>query len=356
MKRPAAELSAVVVAVLALTVGLVAFTRPHDPLLPSHPQGWVVAPTAKPTPRPYPPSGKVFLGVETNLGPYDFTAADAFAAATAHRPAVLQFTQGWAQDKFDAGRLDAIVARHMLPIISWEPWDYRKRTDNGDQAAYRLSTIINGTYDDYIRSWATGIAGLSYPVVIRFAHEMNGFWYPWCESSNGNRPGQYVQAWRHVHDIFMAAGATNVSWMWSPNVTYPGAAPLARLYPGDSYVDWVGLSGYYGTAGREKYISFDEIFSKTLTELARFTHKPVVIAETGATNATGQQARWIKEMFKALPRHPQIIGVIWFEANKEIDWRIASAPAAASAYATGAAASRYDAPWGALGVPRAILG
>ena len=98
---------------------------------------------------------------------------------------------------------------------------------SGDQPAYRLAAIIDGTYDAYIRSWATGMAALPYPVVIRFAHEMNGFWYPWCEQSNGNRPGDYVAAWRHVHDLFADAGAHNVTWLWSPNVTYPGAAPLA---------------------------------------------------------------------------------------------------------------------------------
>jgi beta-mannanase len=352
-RHPVAQLSAVIVAVVAATVGLVALTRPDNPPLPGHPAGWVAAPTVKPSPRPYPPTGKVFLGVETNLGPYDFTAVNAFVTATGRRPATLQFTQGWAQDRFDAGRLDAIVAKHMLPIIAWEPWDYRKANDTGDQAAYRLSAITNGTYDDYIRSWATGIAALPYPVMIRFAHEMNGFWYPWCESSNRNRPGDYVKAWRHVHDLFVAAGASNVSWMWSPNVTYAGATPLAELYPGDSYVDWIGLSGYYGTGGRKQYISFDKIFSSTLTELATFAHKPVVIAETGATNATGQQAQWISAMFAALPAHPEVIGVIWFEATKEIDWRIAGAPAAARAYAAGAADPRYDAPWDALGVPRA---
>jgi beta-mannanase len=196
------------------------------------------------------------------------------------------------------------------------------------------------------------MAALGYPVVIRFAHEMNGNWYPWCEQSNGNKPGDYVRAWRHVHDLFTAAGAKNVYWMWSPNVTYTGAKPLSSYYPGDSYVDWVGLSGYYGTAGRQKYISFDQIFDATLTELATFTHKPVVIAETGATNVTGQRVRWIRDMFAQLPHHPEVIGLIWFEATKEIDWRIAAAPDAATAFGQGAADPRYRTPWSIAGTPR----
>src|SRR5262249_37398206 len=163
----------------------------------------------------------------------------------------------------------------MLPIVAWEPWDY---THGVNQPAYRLSAIYGGHYDTYIRSWATGIAALRIPIVMRFAHEMNGSWYPWCEQSNGNRPGDYIRAARHVHEIFTAAGARNVTWMWSPNVTYPGARPLSSLYPGDSYVDWIGLSGYYGTGGVTAYRSFNSIFAGTLTELGTFSLKPVVIA------------------------------------------------------------------------------
>jgi len=280
---------------------------------------------------------------------------DAFTAATRYQPSVLQFSQGWAHDEFDAARVDAVARRGMLPVVSWEPWDYTatgRAASSGEQPAYRLSAIVDGRYDSYIRSWAEGVAALPYPVAIRFAHEMNGFWYPWCERSNGNHPGDYVKAWRHVHDLFAAAGAHNVTWLWSPNVTYSGATPLAGLYPGDAYVDWIGLSGYYGTAGRESYISFDQIFSATLAEVNRLTRKPIVVTETGATNATGQQARWITEMFTRLPAHPEVIGVVWFETKKELDWRIATVPAAAAAFAAGAADPRYRAPWAPNAVPR----
>jgi hypothetical protein len=355
MNRPATKLAALVVAVLTASGGLVALTLPDNRPLPIHPDGWSVAgetPLAYVPPKPFPPKGKAFLGLQTNLGPYDFSAVDAFRTVTGHEPSVLQFSQGWAEDKFDTSRFNAIAEQGMMPIVSWEPWNFREDTGDGYQPAYQLSAIAGGVYDDYVRSWATGMAALPYPVVIRFAHEMNGFWYPWCEQSNGNQPGDYVRAWQHVHDIFNAAGADNVTWLWSPNVTFPGADPLSRYYPGDSYVDWIGLSGYYGTGGRQSYISFDEIFAATLAELASFTHKPVIIAETGATDATGQRARWVEEMFRQLPQHPEVIGMIWFEATKELDWRLASSPGAAAAYAAAADDPRYDVAWTPAGKPR----
>jgi len=348
---------ALVTAVIAASSALVGCGSP-DPLPPARtPPPAPQSPSAPPAPpEPFPPAGKVFLGLQTNLGPFDFAPVDAFNTATKHETSVLQFSQGWAADQFNRASFDSITARNMLPILSWEPWDYTARgkaASSGDQPAYRLSAIISGKYDGYIRSWAEGIAGLPYPVVVRFAHEMNGFWYPWCEQSNGNRRGDYIKAWRHVHDIFTAADAENVSWLWSPNVTYPSASPLKNLYPGDQYVDWIGLSGYYGTEGHEGYVPFDAIFRGTFAELKTFTSKPVVITETGATNASRQQARWIKEMFAQLPRYPNVIGVIWFETVKEIDWRIATVPASAAAFAAGAAAPRYDAPWRPNHVPRA---
>jgi beta-mannanase len=304
-----------------------------------------------PPPEPFPPPGKVFLGINTNAGAYDFGALDAFIQATGTRPAAMQFTQGWANDRFDRGVFDRIVARQMLPILSWEPWDYQNRGESQDQPDYRLAAIIDGRYDEYIRSWANGITALRYPVVIRFAHEMNGFWYPWCEQSNHNQPGDYVKAWRHVHQIVQEAHATNVTWLWSPNVSYTNSTPLQRLYPGDEYVDWIGLSGYYGTAGVKNYVSFDRIFSRTFNELAAITDKPIVITETGATNANGERERWIREMFQQLPNHPNVVGVIWFEAVKEIDWRLASTSAAAKAFGENASQSRYQTPWTTHSIP-----
>ncbi len=304
-----------------------------------------------PPPEPFPAPGKVFLGINTNAGGYDFAALDAFVQATGTQPSAMQFTQGWGHNQFDRGLFDRIAARHMLPIVSWEPWNYDTRGESQDQPDYRLANIIDGRFDDYIRSWAKGMAALPYPVVIRFAHEMNGFWYPWCEQSNGNAKGDYVKAWRHVHDVVNEAKPRNISWLWSPNVSYTNSTPLKALYPGDEYVDWIGLSGYYGTAGTKNYRSFDHIFTGTFNELATFTNKPIVITETGATDAIGRREQWVREMFSELPHHPNVIGVIWFEAVKEIDWRLASTPDAAQAFGENASQARYQTPWNTYSIP-----
>lgn len=85
-----------------------------------------------------------------------------------------------------------------MPIVAWEPWDFSNKPQSdklrGAQPRYRLSRIIDGSFDSYIRSWARGVRALDYTIGLRFAHEMNGYWYPWAEQANGNQPGQYVHA------------------------------------------------------------------------------------------------------------------------------------------------------------------
>jgi hypothetical protein len=150
---------------------------------------------------------------------------------------------------------------------------------------------------------------------------------------------------RHVHDVFTAAGVTNVVWIWSPNITYDTKNSLDELYPGDDYVDWLGLSGYYGTAGTTSYRKPESVFDATLTQLRTFTRKPLVLTETGATDVTGQKAQWIRDLAAYLPKHPDIIGFIWYEAIRETDWKIATSPEAGKAFAALAADPRYDVTW-----------
>lgn len=297
----------------------------------------------------FPAPGKKFVGIMTNGGPYNFSQLDRFTRAVGHPPSVYEFAQGWAVNQFDRSAIDNVAARGMLPLISWEPWDYQDQSKaaslGGIQPAYSLSHIIDGDYDSYIRSWAEGVKSLPYIIAIRFAHEMNGNWYPWGIFTNGNTVDEYVTAWRHVHDIFTRIGADNVIWVWSPNIIYNDVTNLAKLYPGNNYVNWIGLSGYYGTPGMMQYKSFNATFDNTIAKIRRFTDKPLVITETAATNVDGLMARWITQMFQQLPAHADIIGVIWFEGDTVTDWQVADNPAAAAAFRAGFRSSLYRVAW-----------
>src|SRR5205823_10852101 len=125
----------------------------------------------------------------------------------------------------DAGLLDRIRAYGAVPLVTWEPWDWQKGLAQPD---FALARISGGAFDDYARAWAAAAKQWGRPLYVRFAPEMNGDWRPWSERVNGNHPGDFVAAWRHLHDLFAAAGASNVRWVWSPNVVYPGSIPLSR--------------------------------------------------------------------------------------------------------------------------------
>ena len=128
-------------------------------------------------------------------------------------------------------------------MVDWRSWDYTV-TPIYNQPRFSLSAIINGAHDAYIKSWATAAKKWGHPFFLRFDPEMNGDWYPYSEVRNGNSKGEYIQAWRHVHDIFTQLGVTNVTWVWSPNIDEPGLTPIPELYPGDGYVNWIAMDGY----------------------------------------------------------------------------------------------------------------
>ena len=149
----------------------------------------------------------------------------------------------------------------MLPIVTFEP----VKEDSSDGQPL-MRDIANGEWDAYFTEWATAAKANGKPMGFRFAQEMNGNWYSWSDGRFGNASGDYVRAWRHLHDLFAEVGADNLIWIWSVNrINNLPDKTLARVYPGAKYVDWVGMSGYYRDEGVEP--SFSTTFDATLAEI-----------------------------------------------------------------------------------------
>lgn len=205
------------------------------------------------------------------------------------------------------------------PMISWQSHNQ----SNAD--------IVAGVYDDYIRAWARGAASAPGPLYVRPFPEMNGDWTPW----NGD-PVTLAAAWRHVVDLFREEGATNVRWVFSPNVTDSPRTPenaFERFYPGDDYVDVLALDGYnWGDAlPSVGWRSFEAVFRTGYDRIAALGDQPIWIAEFASSDAGGNKSEWVREMF-ATTGFERIEALIWFNQNKEADWRIDSDPATLQAF------------------------
>jgi beta-mannanase len=206
------------------------------------------------------------------------------------------------------------------PFITWEPWGPNYTAASQD---FPLSAIAAGTFDAYIDSWATGLAGVGYPVLLDFAHEMNGTWYPWGYGVNGNTPDQYVAAFRHVHDRFALAGAFNVKFVWNTDYWTPSGLNASAWYPGDAYVDWMAIDVYnWNTAWATPYALIQGIYGQVA---ALNPSKPMMLAEVAsgayppAGSSPSTQADWITALASTIPQSfPRIRRVVWFnELNTE---------------------------------------
>ena len=296
-----------------------------------------------------PSTGSLYWGVHTADIARDPAAMDRVEQQTGARPAIGMFYQEWANEGvFPAEAATRLSERGIVPMVTWEAWeappedpsiDPSDAREESQQPDYQLDRIIGGEFDRYIVSYANSVRAYEGPVMLRLFHEMDGFWYPWAGTVNGNEPEDVAAAWRHVHDLFEAAGATNVTWVWNVNhesVPKSAANDIDTYYPGDEYVDWVGISGFnFGTTSAvASWIGFDTIFADRLADLETYD-KPVVIPEFAAPEQGGSKAAWIEDTFERMTAtYPSIGAAVWFdrEVADVRDWRITSSDAAQEAF------------------------
>ena len=242
-----------------------------------------------------------------------------------------EWFQSWAGDTpFDAARAEAAVDRGTLPVLTWEPW---APGGGVDQPAYALDRISDGSHDAYIAAFARQVRQWGGRLGIRFLHELNASHYPWGTGVNGNTPAGAVAAWQHVRRVFADEGVANAVWIWCVNVHAEGTAPFEDLYPGDDAVDWVALDGYNGGTALPwgGWKSPEEVFGASLDDLHDLAKRPVVITEVGSAEEGGSKSAWIRDLFE-LAADRGVRGLIWFQHDKETDWRVDSTPAAAAAF------------------------
>lgn len=237
-----------------------------------------------------------------------------FSADYGKRPAVVLMFLDWGKYPDETVMRD-IYGQESIPMVTWEPW-YAVEKQGIDYDA-----VLAGNEDTYIREFARRLQGSRGTVLLRFAHEMNGDWYPWSAQKIGAE--RYKQLFRHVREIFDEVRAANVRWVFTVNAeNVPAQNAYGACYPGDRFVDYIGLDGYNwgSTQPWSRWRSFKEIFSGVYREAVKSYRKPVIVAEFSSTSAGGDKARWIGEALGSVRQMPEVKGLVLFNIHKETDW------------------------------------
>ena len=271
---------------------------------------------------------RIAFGVFTPGAPETASVVSSFADKVGRRPVIFHTYRNWSQDPFPRDLMQNPADAGAVPMITWEPTDVS------------LRDIAGGRYDSYIRDSADQAAAWGRPILLRFAHEMNGDWYSWGLGVNGNTASDYKAAWRHAVKIFRSRHAGNVRWVWAPNT-----GKFGSLFPGEKWIDFIGLDGYNWGAKYDNWETFEQVFDSSYRAITHLSRKKLLITEFGANARGGDKAAWIKHAFSksVADRYPRIRAMIWFDKDQDgADWRVDSSSAALHAFRGAIDSARFN--------------
>jgi len=245
----------------------------------------------------------------------------------------LNFNDNWFDGiKFPAESVKNIYSQGVIPSIRMMPWS---KYDKEDQT-YSLDKIIKGDFDKELIQWAKDAKLSSAPLLIDFAPEPNGDWFPWSGVLNGgdekNKYGskdkpdateKFTDAYKHIVNIFKDAGCENITFVFHVNsISAPEEEwnKVTNYYPGDDYVDWIGINIYGPQMWGDPYVRFIDILDKVYPELCSLsTDKPIAILEFGVADylPNVDKALWLQSALYtvALPEYNRIKAIGWWHST-----------------------------------------
>jgi hypothetical protein len=232
-------------------------------------------------------------------------------------------------------RLVALArTRGVRLIISWLP---DKGNDSVKAPGYRLSAIAAGKFDGDLRALGLQIKALPHGAIVRPMPDPNTPWYAWSGTVNGNRPGDYVRAWKHVRTVLGTVAGTKVKLLWS---VYARSVPddksnaLSVYFPGAKQVDLVGADAYnFGNAQGLAWTAPVDLFAPAYGTISKLAKKPFWISETGSTARGGDESAWIGALGQLGQTMPKLAGVVWYDVRDSTgDFRVPRTGAAAAAF------------------------
>jgi hypothetical protein len=266
------------------------------------------------------------------------------------------FSNNWYDElHFPQEEVEEIISAGAIPFIRLMP-----RVDfvNLDDPTYSLENIIEGDFDAELIRWAEEAKQVNSPLMVEFGTEVNGDWFPWSGEHNGgggtkeaygnetlyDGPERFRDAFRHIVELFNEQNVENITWVFHiSSYSDPDAEwnNYENYYPGDEYVDWIGVSIYGAITDKETWTDFSDELNKIYPELTDISkEKPLAILEFGVTedHPNGNKGLWIKDALETIlsGEYPRIKAIsYWHESWDSVDLRIDSSEESIAFYRNG---------------------
>ena len=246
----------------------------------------------------------------------------------------------------------------IVPLIGLMPWSTLRQSS--PEPIYTLSKILSGAFDEKLRACAREVKSLGFPIMMEFGPEANGSWFPWSGAWNGrdgdrygaknhpDGPERFRDSYRRIVGIFREEGADNVTWVFhvastsAPDTSWNA---VRFYYPGDEWVDWIGVSLYGRLRSGDPVKPFDGMMRKIYPELAALSPtKPIALLELGVSDDPQgiDKARWIEGAMQSIcaGHYPRVKAVSWWNKTYRPDGtrstlEIDSCPQSLAAYREG---------------------
>jgi len=271
--------------------------------------------------QPIRPATLRYVGVFERGAPKTYQPVRQFATVAGRKPNITVYYSAWGEP-FRARFVTAAAQAGAVVLVHLEP---RHQS---------MASIAAGQWDGYLHRFAAQVRRYGGQVILSFAPEPDGRWYPW--GWHHTPAAEWIAAWRHVVTLFRDSGATNVTWLWDMSGVSNATGPVRDWWPGDEYVDWAGVDGYYFTR-KDQYRN---VIGKTVSDIREFASKPIMLSEVGIGPRAGKVAK-MPGLFAGL-RRDHLLGLIWFDVSQHRglyhqDWRLEGHPAAVAAFQAGIA-------------------
>ena len=262
---------------------------------------------------------------------------DDFETLAGKKIAAAAFSNNWKGGiKFPHEDVQIITSYGAIPIIRMMPRSRFKA--NKRDPKYRLKRIIKGKYDLKLVRWAQAAKSKNTPLIVDFAVEMNGNWFPWSGRLNGkgrkkrygdktlaDGPEKYRDAYRHIIDLFREQGVENITWVFHVDAhNFPRRKwnKMKSYYPGDAYIDWIGVSVYGAQTHDEDWQTFSELFEEFYDEFSSISdNKPLAVMEFGVIDekSIGSKSKWISDALQLVQqtKYNRIKAISYWHENWE---------------------------------------